>query len=84
MLLSLLQVEPWRRLLAADVLLDGPLRDRLSDGSIRLLKASWLLDACSSNPHLYRDPRTGDAVMGHGSHSAHMRMASCAQRPLIA
>ena len=56
-------VEVWRRLLAADVLLDGPLRDRLSDGSIRLLRASWLLDSTASNPHLDRDPRSGAPVM---------------------
>ena len=56
-------VEQWRRLLAADVLIDGPLRERLLDGTIRLLKASWLVDEAASNPHLYCDARTGSPVM---------------------
>lgn len=57
------RVEVWRRLLAADVLIDGPLRDRLTDGSIRLLKASWLLDTDASDPHLGRDALTHAPVL---------------------
>ena len=55
-------VEHWRRLLAADVLLDGPLRERLQDGSIRLLRCAWLMDP-ASDAALGRDPTTGAPVI---------------------
>ena len=53
------------RLLETDHLIDGPLKQRLADGDIRLLRLDWLLDGGASDGHLARCAATGAPVMRH-------------------